>query len=76
VAALFTDRFDETVISLLKKGGVGVVRTDTLYGLIAAAKNEAAVERVFEINGRERNAKSKRLYHYKKTQKISFCVVS
>ena len=52
MAALFTDRFDETIISLLKKGGVGVVRTDTLYGLIAAAKNEAAVERVFEIKGR------------------------
>jgi L-threonylcarbamoyladenylate synthase len=50
---VFTDRLDETIISLLKKGGVGVVRTDTLYGLVADAANEAAVESVFDIKGRQ-----------------------
>lgn len=50
--SVFTDHFDETVVSLLKKGGIGVVRTDTLYGLVASAANEAAVERVFAIKGR------------------------
>jgi L-threonylcarbamoyladenylate synthase len=52
VVPIYADRFDETIVSLLKKGGVGVVRTDTLYGLIASATNEAAVERVFAIKGR------------------------
>jgi L-threonylcarbamoyladenylate synthase len=52
VIPVYADSFDETIVSLLKKGGVGVVRTDTLYGLIASATNESAVERVFTIKGR------------------------
>lgn len=52
VIPVYSDRFDETIASLLKKGGVGVVRTDTLYGLVASATNESAVERVFAIKGR------------------------
>jgi L-threonylcarbamoyladenylate synthase len=52
VIPVYSDRFDETIVSLLKKGGIGVVRTDTLYGLVALATNEAAVERIFAIKGR------------------------
>ena len=39
-------------IKFLKKGGVGVIPTDTLYGLVASAKNPAAVERVYRLKGR------------------------
>jgi L-threonylcarbamoyladenylate synthase len=46
------DSFDETVVRLLKTGGIGVVRTDTLYGLVAVANNDVAVERVFATKGR------------------------
>jgi len=47
-----SDSFDETVVRLLKTGGIGVVRTDTLYGLVAVANNDVAVERVFAVKGR------------------------
>lgn len=41
------------LISLLKNGGVAVLRTDTLYGIVASANNSAAVERVYAIKGRD-----------------------
>lgn len=41
------------LIEVLKQGGVAVIRTDTLYGLVASADSETAVERVYEIKGRD-----------------------
>jgi L-threonylcarbamoyladenylate synthase len=40
---------------LLKPGGVGVIPTDTVYGIVARAADEAAVKRVYAI--KERDAK-------------------
>lgn len=40
-------------IALLKNGGVGVLPTDTLYGLVACANNKKAVLRVRAIKGRD-----------------------
>jgi len=37
---------------LLQKGGVGVLRTDTLYGIVASAHNKKAVQRVYQIKKR------------------------
>lgn len=48
---VYTDTLGD-VIPLLKEGGVGVLRTDTLYGIVADAMNEKAVERVYAIKGR------------------------
>lgn len=39
----------------LLAGGIAVVRTDTLYGIVARANDEVAVERVFEIKARDRD---------------------
>jgi len=36
----------------LRAGSIGVIRTDTLYGLVAAALNPEAVERVYTAKGR------------------------
>lgn len=36
----------------LKHGGVGVLPTDTIYGLVAPALDKAAVERVYGVKGR------------------------
>ena len=43
------------LIDHLRSGGVAVIRTDTLYGLVASADIEAAVERVYDIKGRDAN---------------------
>lgn len=40
------------ITEALKRGGIAVVRTDTLYGIIALASNEAAVEKVFAVKHR------------------------
>jgi L-threonylcarbamoyladenylate synthase len=39
--------------SLLKPGSVGVIATDTLYGLVARAEDKAAVERMYSLKSRE-----------------------
>ena len=41
-------------VRALKKGKVLVCPTDTVYGLVADATNEEAVQRVFKIKGREK----------------------
>lgn len=40
------------IIDALRKGGVVVVRTDTIYGVIALASNESAVEKVYSVKHR------------------------
>lgn len=44
---------DPRIVAALQRGGVGVLRTDTLYGLVASADNEAAVERVYVLKRRD-----------------------
>lgn len=38
--------------SILKNGGVAVIRTDTIYGIVGRADNRETVERIFRIKGR------------------------
>jgi L-threonylcarbamoyladenylate synthase len=42
----------QKVIRVLMQGGVAVVRTDTLYGIIARANDQQAVERVYTAKSR------------------------
>lgn len=42
-------------ISILKSGGVAVIPTDTIYGLVAQAFDEKAVEKVYKIKNRATN---------------------
>lgn len=51
---VFTSLNDPTLISLLKSGAIGVIPTDTVYGLVARAESESAVERMYSIKSRER----------------------
>jgi len=44
--------FDETIVRLLRAGAIGVLRTDTLYGIVAKADNERAVEHVYAVKQR------------------------
>lgn len=42
-------------LQVLKRGGVVVVPTDTVYGLIADAMNERAIERIFTVKMRSKD---------------------
>ena len=43
----------QRITNTLLAGGIAVVRTDTLYGIIALAANQAAVEKVYSAKHRD-----------------------
>jgi L-threonylcarbamoyladenylate synthase len=45
----FNNILDPKIATLLKEGCVGVLRTDTLYGIVARADDEHAVEKVYNL---------------------------
>lgn len=49
---VFPDLTSPKLVEMLNSGAVGVLLTDTLYGIVARADNEAAVERIYELKGR------------------------
>lgn len=46
------DSFTE-ITNALANGGIAVVRTDTIYGIIARASKKRAVEKVYEVKHRD-----------------------
>lgn len=50
---VFSSISDERLIPLLKAGSVGVLPTDTVYGLVCRADNQKAVERLYGLKKRE-----------------------
>ena len=44
--------FNDSLVEVLRSGGVAVLRTDTIYGIVAMADNEMAVERIYKIKNR------------------------
>jgi L-threonylcarbamoyladenylate synthase len=52
-ADTFQDEAFDDIVSLLRAGRVIAFPTDTAYGLAADPFNDAAVERIFRIKGRE-----------------------
>ncbi len=52
---VFTSVNDPEIAQILLTGGIGVLRTDTLYGLVALAANETSVERIYALKGRDDN---------------------
>lgn len=45
---------DKKLVSLLNDGAIGVLPTDTIYGVVARAADEAAVARLYELKQREK----------------------
>lgn len=43
---------DPAIASILKSGGVGILPTDTLYGLVASAFDEKAAEMIYKLRKR------------------------
>lgn len=44
---------EHIIATLLQQGGIVVMRTDTLYGIIGRAEDVTAVERIYTIKGRQ-----------------------
>jgi L-threonylcarbamoyladenylate synthase len=49
---MFASLEDTALISCLNEGGVVVIPTDTMYGIVARANDQQAVERVYRVRGR------------------------
>lgn len=45
----------KSYISMMKKGGIGVLPTDTIYGLVGSALSKKTVERIYKL--RRRNSR-------------------
>jgi L-threonylcarbamoyladenylate synthase len=43
---------DENLVEILKRGGVAVMPTDTIYGIVGRAEDRDAVERIYKIRKR------------------------
>lgn len=50
---IFSALDNPELIALLRNGAVGVVPTDTVYGLVAVASNKQAVERMYALKRRQ-----------------------
>ena len=44
---------DKEIVDLLLADKVGIIPTDTIYGIVARASNEAAASKVLEVKGRK-----------------------
>ncbi len=40
------------IISIIKKGGIGVMPTDTIFGLVGKAENKKTVEKIYKVRKR------------------------
>ncbi len=49
---VYKDMQDPQVIAALQSGQIGVIPSDTQYGIMCSALNEAAVERVYRVRSR------------------------
>ncbi|MDO8574073.1 MAG: L-threonylcarbamoyladenylate synthase [bacterium] len=47
--------FNKEALKIIKTGGIGVIPTDTIYGLVGSALNKKTVERIYKL--RKRNLK-------------------
>jgi len=45
----------EDIASILEQGGVGILPTDTLYGLVGSANSQTAVERIYKLKKRDKS---------------------
>jgi L-threonylcarbamoyladenylate synthase len=43
----------KSIAPILKLGGVGIVPTDTLYGIVGSALNKETVERIYDVRKRD-----------------------
>lgn len=44
---------EQHIADILQSGGIGIMPTDTLYGIVSSAANAGAVERIYHLRKRE-----------------------
>ena len=47
-------KIPKRIIKILKEGGIGVLPTDTIYGLVGLALNKKTVDRIYRVRKREK----------------------
>jgi L-threonylcarbamoyladenylate synthase len=45
--------YPQNIVDVIVRGGVGVLPTDTIYGIVTQALNKISVERIYKIKDRE-----------------------
>ena len=45
----------DKLVEIINDGGVGIIPTETVYGIIAKANNDKAIDKIYEIKGRANN---------------------
>lgn len=53
MAEFFTSLADPRLAELLRKGAIGILPTDTVYGLVARAEHPEAISRLYGVKARE-----------------------
>jgi L-threonylcarbamoyladenylate synthase len=48
-------QIDKNVIELIKNGGVGILPTDTIYGVVASVFHKDAIEKIYRIKNRPKD---------------------
>lgn len=49
---LFKKSFNKGIATILKRGGIGIIPTDTIYGIVGRASSKKAVSRIYSIKKR------------------------
>ncbi len=53
---VFTSVSDPELAAMITRGAIGVIPTDTVYGLVAQANNQAAIKKMYSVKKREHQA--------------------
>jgi len=48
---------NNNIIKILKSDGIGILPTDTLYGLVGSAFSKKAIKRIYAVKNRDKNKK-------------------
>lgn len=54
MAKIFNSVADPKLIQMIKSGAIGVIPTDTVYGLVGAASIELAIKKLYSVKSRKR----------------------
>lgn len=72
MAKHFTSLNDPELIAMLKDGAIGIIPTDTVYGLVGRAESSKAIARMYAVKSRERQPGTTIAASTKQLQSLGF----